>query len=290
MTHLPVFSPSQTSVFSFCPIKWQLEQEGYRPEMIGRKEAAIVAGNAFAAAMEAYNKNVMVEGFERVRSDTPFQKTLIARLQDEVKASIENQLAALKEQGFTPLNEMDFENLDTKVMKATERFVKEDPTPVDWRVHSVEEPMKEHGWSRSDVVYILPSGKKHVIDYKLKLGLRADLIPVVLNDYGKSTQRWHSTWMHEAERFTIYLVIAYPFRVEPSHFDRDEARLEQWLTSQKSKWGLMQEIKDGRRDPWENDAHEDKWGPCPFTEACLTYGRDRAMMKASGYIQLTKRI
>jgi hypothetical protein len=286
----PEFSPSQVVNWSRCPVLWKLQNvEKWVTKEIGNKEIAALCGNVFGKGMEVYNLAVKAEGYPAIRGDADRLKKLIETCVEAARVHGDEEARKLVENGHTIAN---VEDADAKIelaLKALTRFLPADPTPSDWVVLGAEVISKEHGWCRCDVLYQTPDLKRVVRDYKFKLKLDTARRPTTLAEYGDSSQGQHYLYAYDADVFEVCLVTMAPWYAEVVPFVKDPVRLAAWVASQKTKWGIMQRMRDGLVEPWEADVHRDQYGDCGFKDACLQYNRDPERMKLGGYIQLGRR-
>lgn len=278
-----VFSPSATEAWSRCPWKWWLEREGWRDSRLEKKNVAALMGDAFTLALSHYNRVVRDRGWEAARAKEQHPHYIDAAL-----ALFDQSVQHALDNGQSFADEALLAEAPVVLRTTLPKFIADDPTPTTYEVVAIEEPRPEHGWSRCDVVYLRPDGTIEVVDYKLKKALDARYVAETLEEYQEGAQRWHYTWAENAARVSFYVAVSAPFRVLHVPCDRDEARLAQWLESQRPKWTLMQRQLDGEMPLWEADQHKDKWGWCPFKEPCLVHGRDRGRMAASGFVQIKR--
>jgi len=282
---MKVYSPSQTLEWSRCPFLWATSyKEGWRWHEVSKRDIAASLGTAFGAGMQCYNDAAREWGWLAALAGEIIEaakKCALLKLTEEwngwAKACLDRSLLAT------------CGDVEAQLTQAVEHAILNDPTPPDWKVVAVEQPMPEHGNARADVVYETPAGERVVRDYKFALSVPSKYVDERLADYAVHPQSFHYCWMHEASLFIPTLVIASPRpSLKELPTQRNPKEIEGWLYSQKAKWMEMELMEDGDIPVWKSDVHKTQYGKCELYDYCLTYGADITRLEGIGFVKVER--
>lgn len=258
-----VYSPSQTVIFSECPFKWYTQCVLRYSHESGQTEPQRL-GQAVASAMEYFNNVWKDSGVK------PSGPDVIA--------------AALSKAEIPELVDSPAYNAMRKVLT---KHLSTEPTPDSWLPIAVETPRPDHGHCRADVVYQTPSGRV-VRDYKYTTSCESRYVVGRLQGYGDHPQRYHYAWSEDASLFQIVLISGQPVKVHEQVWSCDPADVTRWLTSQRGKWAVMEQMERGEIAPWLSDLHSTKYGPCSLYDWCQNHKGDHTLLPMLGYVQRPK--
>jgi hypothetical protein len=251
------------------------EQAGWHTCEHEYGDLAMIAGDAFAVGMEAYNLQV-------------------ANPDEKADVRFNTRLREINEAG----GEWDKKATDAMLpmydgLMAALRFsIENDPTPPEWRVVQVEQSLgEEAGHARPDVVYQLPTRELYVRDYKFKLALDPKYAQSCVDEYLAGGQARHYLYFTHARYFNPLIVVADPkphFVGLTAVLEWDDVMMTNWYESQRAKWQVMAQQEDGTLPLWMAEEHGDKFGPCEAYEACFIYERDPERMLVGDYIQIER--
>ena len=280
----PVFSPSQTGNFAFCPRYWALERENWVTRLVEYPELCGVFGTAYAKSMEVYNLAVQRIG---AVPPTPYLGSVIeAGVQDAADA-----INKIKMDGRYIEMVKDREFADTipnKLKKAVELYHKHNPY-IGWKVLAVEKTYPDHGNCRIDLLVESPQGDIVVVDYKVKIKLEAAWRQKTLSQYTDHWNMMHYAWATGATSYAICLVVlgpkpyieSAPFAINPQYFII-------WGSDAQGLWEHMQLVKDKKMVPYGITKHYNEFGDCKYIRACTRYGLSTSQM-AVEFIQVKRR-
>ena len=251
--------------------------------MVEKRDIAASLGVAFGAGMEYYNKTLMTTG-------SPLTPTGVEQAVEVAKQALEVEWKRWLEVGLDCSALAETGDVQEQLEHSLEFAIAKDPTPPDWKVVAVEEPMPEHGNARADVVYELPTGERVVRDYKFALSVPARYIDDRMNDYAVHPQSYHYAWMHGATMFIPTLVMASPRpAMRELAVQRSASDVVQWLVSQEAKWDAMERMELGVTPVWKSDIHKTQYGKCGLYDFCMTYEGDESRLAGIGYIQIERK-
>ena len=263
-----IFSPTQTTNYRQCPIKWLYDKAGWMPKSYSKADLHAIRGAAVGAALEALFHEHDVEAAIQGTVDAEWEKKKIRQRawsdfrSDPIrKHEIARQAGVLVE-AFAALPSLPFHVLE------------------------VEKTFKEHGWARPDLVVELPGGIVAPYDYKVKdVPYTKAIESNIRNDFRHSWQMLHYCWATGSDRFGIILLwYDKKCKVEFLDFAVTQYELDNWLASATATWKEMAEVLDGKRPALFPVEHSTKFGPCPFYSACFQHNGNRDAM-ATDYIR-----
>lgn len=279
MSDLPVFSPTSTEAWSFCPVYWRESYRGgWRARVATKADVSRVMGIGFGHGMALHNIGKSVG-----RSlDTP-KKTPVEKVQEELDRllAVGVDCSVFAEMG----------DLEETLTKSLEYAYANDPTPHDWQVVEVEQPHQEAGNARCDVVYECPDSLKVVRDYKFKLAFEEEKwLAKTLWSYEHSDQVPHYLWMTGATEFllTLYKASPRPKLIAETPFRWTREELVRWAARQQWKWNIMASHKLMPETAWPSSIHETKYGPCALADWCLVHRSAPNKRSVAGLVQLER--
>ena len=280
----PVFSPTSTEAWSFCPVYWRESYRGgWRSRVATKGDVSRLMGIGFGHGMAQYNLNRMAEYDPGANPMTVSDLTPVEIVQQEL-----DRLCAA---GVDCSVFAEMGDLEETLTRSLEYAIKNDPTPNDWRVVEVEQPHSEAGNARCDVVYCRPDTGKVVRDYKFKLAFDEKAwLAKTLWSYEHSDQVPHYLCMTGAEEFILTLYKAAPkptlIAEHPIRWTREE--LKRWAAKQSYKWAMMERHKAIPEEAWPSSVHETKYGPCVLADWCLVHRGDEAKRGVAGLVQIER--
>ena len=281
----PIFAPTRTSDFVFCPVYYHLKYvDKWAPTHYSKGELAMIMGSALGAVLAQHHTGNGDNG--------ALQRIALAR--------IDHELDLLKQQGRTcvPKDVTYEEGLRGRILRVIPRILERDPLPRDWKILGTEVTLPDHGNARIDLAVRDPQHLA-VVDYKVKLNLRKDQYTYTREEYAYDWQLLHYSWAlsqargEPVKRFWIYCVILeptfdiqlWPYEINPEHMAAFEVSVRQ-------VWQDMQDSHDGKRVWTQRPNHFKKWGrglyKCEFFDACLKYHLDAGAMRQE-YVQISSR-
>lgn len=281
-----IYSPSQTAEWSRCPFLWDITyKKGWRPAEAGTRDLAQILGQAFGVGMTIYNKKARLHGFLPVRANPAVVEFAKRGATNVLLRTIEQ----FKAQGIDLSGLARMGELVATLTAAVQKAIEQDPTPVSWRVEWVEHTMKEHGYARADVVYVTGEGERVVRDYKFTMSAPlSKYLPSRMEDYANHPQGFHYLWMHGASIFVPTLIVAQPFKQHELPKTRTFLDVVNWLTSQKTKWGMMEKMERGEIPAWKSDIHRNQYGKCTLYEFCMDYEGQVDRLPLMGFVKIER--
>lgn len=276
----PVFSPSQTRDWTFCPVYWWLQQTHVYPRRIGKKEASAALGTAFARAVALYNTD-RKHGFELnpTAYQTLGQGTLAHQLNFLTEMGCQWEESALTPEALSQL-------LDT----ALARYIQEDPIPRSWKILDIEYTIPGSGQSRLDLGVEDGQGLA-IVDYKLRLTLDDRYYDRTVSGYVNDHQQLHYAYFYglnqcrPVERYYILLVVLTPrFSARLHPFSVCPETLQVWHHFTQQAWRHMEAQNQGDESLWMAAQHANQYGPCPMIRYCFEYRMDMTLA-AHEYVQ-----
>lgn len=259
----PVFSPSFTKAYDFCPIKARLERTlGLAPAIADRGLYARIAGSAFhagAAKIHTYlSYNTMVPN-------------CILEAQSIAKLVYESQFKAFREAGGAIL-ESDYQKALDSVTKTLAKYAKETPVKNWARIRGIEQEFPEHGNCRLDLWGDDEQGIPVIVDLKFLLQLDTWRVPQRLNDYAYDWALSHYAWAAFEEGIIgtvgILLVVGAPFTIQYKWWSVPD--MKKWLSMAQAKWDRMEATKDIPLNQLEQPTtHANQYGTCWLKRWCL---------------------
>ena len=281
---MPVFSPSQTKTFAFCPRKWALDRERWVTRLVEYPELAGVMGTAFAKSMEQYNLAI-----QRIGSvpPTPYLGSIIEAGVADSKAALDK--IKMDGRAIERISDREFaDGIPGKIKKLVELYHKHNPY-IGWKIIAVEKTYEDHGNCRPDLLAESPRGDLVVIDYKVKIKLEAAWRQKTLRQYTDDWQMMHYAWATGATSYAICLVVLGPKPyVESAPFAIHPQYRHIWGSDAQSIWAHMQDVKDKKMVAYGITKHWDEYGDCKYINACTKYGLSTQQM-AVEFIQVERR-
>ena len=271
-----VYSPSQTTTWMQCPLKRALAyKEGWRPRVLGNREAAALLGLAVGAGVAGVYK-----GYYRAAAVAEANCVAGMGLEDYEKKGCRWADHAEGTAAAVPL----------RASKAVGKFIDAHPVPENWSVVAVEQSLPDHGHCRPDLIVRAPTALA-VIDWKTKLSLKADYRTRELERHRQSWQMFHYTWavgeryQETVSRYYIGLIVCEPFSVELIPYDVAPEHATMWLQSARRIWAQMYMEDMDIAKPWQAAQHADQYGNCEFYQCCFeapwsSQGPDETVMAA----------
>jgi len=277
----PIYSPTRTSDFIYCPVYYHLKHvDKWAPEHYGKGELAMITGSALGAVCAQHHTGNGDNG--------ALQRIALAR--------IDHELGLLEQQGRTcvPKDAAYEEGLRGRVLRVIPRILERDPLPRDWKILGTEVTLPDHGNARIDLVVRDPQHLA-VVDYKVKLNLRKDQVAYEREEWAYSWQMLHYAWAASQDqglvrRFWIYMVVLEPtFNIHLWPYEINPEHMASFEVSARQVWQDMSDSHAGKRAWTMRPVHFKKWGrgnyKCEFFNACLKYHLDAGAMKQE-YVQI----
>ncbi len=283
---LPVFSPSSTQTFSFCPRKWALEKQGWKSRYIHYPELCAWLGSAVSASLEVWNVSKQLG------------------LQPDVDVCVDSGVRSIHEafdqamtQGRRITDEAFYAGLFEKVRTAVALYTKHDPLAA-YDVVAVEQTLPDSGKARPDVVVRDAQGLM-VVDYKVKVNLAAQWMEKELSKYEQYHNMLHYCWKVGTTRYAIVLIVLGPkqtVKFQPYSVSSEYGPI--WLGDAQHAWAHMGAHMAIGIDTFTahelaglagNIKHLDEYGQCGFYKACVEYGLNEALMGVD-YVRTKKEV
>jgi hypothetical protein len=266
------FSPSQTQAFSECPRLWGFHKARLKPRVIGYAEIAAIIGTSVAAGLEVYYKARMIgQHIDSIVYTTVAQNV----------AQLEMTAALAEGARYVSIKDRDaWDNVLATVEGTLALHAKVDPFKA-YIVESVEETGDFH--DRTDLILREQNGQRLVVDFKVKLTLKAEWIKKEQAKWARSWQQHHYAITRGTDRFAVALLcpktrqgVYYEIvQVEPGY-------KKLWLRDAVQIWGEMERVSNFPLEQLRgNTSHANEYGECLFwTDACSN-GLDSAQMTAN---------
>lgn len=279
----PIYSPSQTVLFSKCPFKWYLHYfMGIRPVALKRNTVAATLGKAFQVAF-----NVLY-----MSRDTPTAEQLI----ESTLFYYDNELVRLQnEVGMVLVAEKEAHEYRGRLAKMVNRMYQQPPVPSNYIIEGVEQNPQANDTALMDLWGRFPSGKPFFWDNKCKISLEKKRIPFIITEYMYSWQMHHYGWSlgeklgEPVINYFICLAISSPtIHIHVEELALDPERMEMWEVAAFKYWdqihSLREELvayrtKHGKLPHGpelysmvpQATEHWDRWGQCELFDPCMLY-------------------
>lgn len=262
-----------------------IRKEGWVPKHAKVKDYAAILGASFAAGVGAYynfRKEHVANGLIVGDMNRTYAGTIAMGLARRI---MDLQLERLNDRTHDDPDGYR-EKMGTRLDKAISRFVAADPIPDAWEIVDIEKEFPEHGNSRADLIIRDDMGLA-VVDFKMKVTLVAAYREKTIDEFNESEQKYHyamaagETYGEPVQRFYIGLVVAEPFRVSLIPQAVNQESLQHWRASRERVWALMHEEEQGHAVPFMAAVHHDRFGRCPYYDACFTHRLDPSLMTLS---------
>ena len=260
----PVFSPSFTKAYDFCPVKARLERSlGLAPAIADKGLYSRIAGSAFhagAAVLHRYLYDIKVITIDAI---IEAQEAALQVYQGQFKAYREANGAIL---------ESDYQKALDSVLKTLPKYAKETPVKHWAKVRGVEQEFPNHGRCRLDLWGDDAQGIPVIVDLKFVIQLDSWRIPQRMNDYSFDWALSHYAWAAFEEGITgtvgILLVIGAPFTIQYRWWGVPD--MQKWLKQAQAKWARMEATKDTPLEELEQPTvHANQYGTCWLKRWCL---------------------
>lgn len=276
------FSPTASETASFCMRKWGFYKAGYKPRVIQYPQICAFVGTGFAAGAAYINRGVQ-------RGESPASNLATAVSIAQAEASLEAQQFIDAGATIAPKDEKTWDAMPHLIELAVTLFVKK--YPHEGTIVEVEKSYPNFGYARMDILYTRRADNRLVVnDYKVKVKLQPQWVNKEIERYNRSHQLYEYMAMTGAAAYEITLIILAPepkIKVISYEVDREFAML--WSHDTQMQWNRMAEMKHMTLAQLPGSlVHEDKWGPCPYSDACLRGRLDTADL-ALDYIKVERR-
>jgi hypothetical protein len=266
------FSPSATDAYSFCPRYWGFYRARLKPRVITYPEIAAIIGTSVAAGLEVVYKARMIgQSLDSIVYTTVAQTVAKAEMTAALAGGV--RYVSIKDRDT-------WDNVLETVESVLALHARVDPFKA-YIVESVEETGDFH--DRTDLILRDQNGQRLVVDFKVKLTLRAEWIKKEQAKWARSWQQHHYAITRGTDRFAVALLcpktrqgVYYEIvQVEPGY------KLL-WLRDAVQIWGEMDRVSNWSLEQLRgNTSHANEYGECSFwTDAC-SHGLDEAQMTAN---------
>ena len=262
---MKVYSPSATTTFAQCPMKWWLRRRGIGPRVLTKATLAAELGTLISRGMEHHHRLELAQGCP----DEEYMAQLVA----------ESEVLGNKSRLIVPGNlEVEFGLVVSRAKRAIEALAKAAPLVKGAWTIDAEMVLERHGKARIDLL-LGTEGGSIVVDYKSKVQVTAYYREQTKEDYTYSWQMYHYVWAlrqlgYRVSEFMIALVVIEPkAKVYKWLYSVDEDYLKRWETAALYYWAQMEAIEQGLAVgvPMAPE-HRTKFGMCEMADHCLTGG------------------
>jgi len=263
-----VFSPSQTSVFLECEMRWFLRyRQRYEGKFYMQKEIAGCVGSAFHTYFEFEEEGHKV-ALERAVHDFHERMGKLKEVRQCSERASAYEAAAPE-----------------RLKKLIDLYVRKNPIPASWEIFDRERVFPDHGFSRIDAMYRTSMGVLGPLDFKTRGRLQANQVDKARREFGTSGQLMHYCWMasevygETVNQASIVLITLEPRAfIEIWQYRFREKTLEIWLAGRREAWADMERIIAGERTPVMADVHENKYGICESHDICFKHGFEESLI------------
>lgn len=261
---MKVYSPSATTTFAQCPMKWFLSRaRGIKPRVLTKGLLAAELGTLISFGMEKYHKSVLFG------SGNPEQEAM-----EHMEQVWTNNNLHTGNRVIPNDLEAELEELPQRAVRAVQALIKAEPVISGAWTIDAELVLHDFGNARIDLLLGTNEGPA-VVDYKSKVSVNPYYREITRQDYEHSWQMYHYVWSlrkmgHNVTQFMIVLVVITPKpKVYKWPYDVNETYLQHWEHSAKHYWSQMERVDTGDIDmiPMATD-HRSKFGLCEYFEHC----------------------
>lgn len=278
---LPVFSPSSTKAFDFCPKKAMAEKQfGYTPTIADKALQSRIAGSAFhvgAAVLHTHLYDTLngTRIFGHLTSATAVKLAAIEIITQAIQAatlSFKADYTAYISAGGI-ITDQDYQQGLDKVTAALKKYPFQTPV-LRWEsITSIEDRLPEAGNCIIDTAGMNDEGIPIVADLKFSLSLESYAITRRAQSYKYDWGLYHYVWAkypNQACEAMIILVVASPsFKIQTVSWDITPARQAAWLSNAGALWSRMAvERTLPLQQQREAATHADMYGPCSLLRWC----------------------
>lgn len=234
---MKTYSPSQTVLFSTCPMKWAYTKHSIMPPpAIDRRTVAACAGQAWGDMFSAFYGK--------------FQRNLtLDQCKDLAQGLLEDSLKPYKEQDI-PLEIMEYlTKIRAQLPKVITKWWGDAPVPDDFVIIGVESPTGPEDTAYMDMCGTA-LGAPWVWDNKCKMYLEKRRLVYEAKEFETSWQMYHYAWawgrtlQTPVVDYYIYFAIFSPTpHVERFDYAVDPERMICWENTAKQIWARMEEAE-----------------------------------------------
>ena len=275
---MKVYSPSQTTTYSFCPYAWYLSGLGVRSKVAGQSEYGAIFGDAMAKFHQMYYTERKERGYFEATPDDIVRYTKLAV--ETVERRVERE-----QQAGRVFSVDELAGVHAAITTAVEKYVTKDPIPKDWHIAHVELKLEKWGNARPDLVCIRPDGEFVVVDHKWKRKLDNKYRDKEIARYTHSWQQKHYlagvgdyTGIKVRTYYILLCVAAPKFKCELLPYSVTDEAMDKWYITANEMWSCMDAdtylLEHVDVPPRMNAEHETPFGPCVYSPICLEYDGD----------------
>lgn len=267
---LPVYSPTQTDAYAFCPRYWGFYKANLKPRAIEYPEIAAIVGTAVAKGLET---------FYRIRREgDPIDAIAIEQAALTYADRLREAALAKGLRFVAGKDQDDWDSIPDNIVRCLRLHAKRDPFST-CQIVDVESVIEDGSGSRADLIVRDDFGLL-VVDFKCKLKLRSEWVAKEQMKWRRSWQMHHYTITRGAARFAVVLIAPHTregLKYETVNVHQGYAAL--WYQDATILW---REMTIQATMPFEslrgNTSHSNEYGECVYWSEACNHGLDRSMM------------
>lgn len=271
---VPIFSPSLTELWKFCPLKAHLQRiENLEPKH-NRNLLARLAGSAVAEGLSVINKEWM-----RTTTSTAVPPYILSAAKERGTkylslASTHYQVCGV------PIEQTSIDAKLLEIQRAIERYAKVNPLS-GFVIRDVETELTDYGRCRIDLGLINSGGDIAIADVKYKSNLDDKYREKTIKQYLRSWQFKHYAWAYSKYlgkpvplTYLVLIVMRPAFSVSVIPEEIDPEWMKVWEQSATRSWEDMYQERQGLRVMNTAAVHQDQYGPCEMEGVCFDHKLD----------------
>lgn len=241
-----------------------LEQEGWRPNTLSRRDLAAALGKAVHAGLHAWYLGIVPVAY------------MVEKQWAETRAAWGDRM-------LPDYLQAQHDAILPRALRVADALPKLTHTLPHWDIRAVEQTLPR-GRIRPDLI-IHDGISLAPVDWKVSLNLTERDEPFRRARYAHSWQLNHYCWeIQDAFKEPCRTAYIGQVVVEPKpriiiwDYPITEEALTMWASSARRVWAQMELEDKGEAEPWQAAEHSDQFGECPYYRACFVHQYDAGLM------------